>query len=174
MILQVAKDGHLYILDAANLRRFGGAPRSTTCSPASGMSIHGTPAAYKTAMGQYFVINTTSGATMCPGGVSGRALVALKISRGEPAGGDGRLVLGDLRHRVDGADRDDDRRHRQRHRLVHQQRQHRSRRLDGDTGAQIYNSTSTCANVQRWTTPIAFNNKIVVGGNAHLCSWSLP
>ena len=47
--------------------------------------------------------------------------------------------------------------------------------LDGDTGTQIFNGTnSTCSNVQRWTTPIALNNKIVVGGNSHLCSWSMP
>ena len=46
--------------------------------------------------------------------------------------------------------------------------------LDGDTGTQILNSSATCASVQRWTSPIALNNKIVVGGNGHLCSWSLP
>ena len=123
MILQVAKDGHLYILDAAAL---GGsaAPKVDYVFAASGMSVHGTPIAYKTAMGQYFVVNTTSGANMCPGGVTGRALVALKDLGGEPAGADGRLVLGDRRQRLDGADRDDHRRHQQRHRVVHQQRGH--------------------------------------------------
>jgi hypothetical protein len=41
-------------------------------------------------------------------------------------------------------------------------------------GAQVFSSANTCSNVQRWTSPIAFNNKIVAGGNGHVCSWSLP
>ncbi len=44
--------------------------------------------------------------------------------------------------------------------------------VDGDTGAPIYTSTTTCANVQKWTSPIAVNGRIVAAGNGHLCSWS--
>ena len=173
MILQISKDGHLYILDATAL---GGsaAPKSTSRVAASGMSIHRTPTANKTAMGQYLVINTTNGANMCPGGVSGRALVALKILGCEPACGDGRLVLGYRGQRVDRADRDDDGRHCQCHGVVHQQRQHSQSPRRRHRRADFNGTGSTCASVQRWTSPIALNNKIVVGGNGHLCSWSLP
>jgi hypothetical protein len=45
--------------------------------------------------------------------------------------------------------------------------------LDGDSGAVIFNGGSgSCSGVQQWTSPIAANNRIIVGGNGHLCSWS--
>jgi hypothetical protein len=44
--------------------------------------------------------------------------------------------------------------------------------VDGDTGARIYTSSNSCSGVQQWTSPIAANGHIVVGGNGHLCSWS--
>jgi hypothetical protein len=44
---------------------------------------------------------------------------------------------------------------------------------DGDTGATVFGGgTGTCDNVRRWTSPIAVNGRIVVGGDGHLCSWS--
>ena len=173
MILQVSKDGHLYILDAAAL---GGsaAPKVDYMFAASGMSIHGTPAAYKTAMGQYFVVEHHQRREHVPGRRHRPRARGAEDLGGEPAGADGRLVLGDRRQRVDRADRDDHRRHQQRRSSGSSTTPTRSRALDGDTGTQIYNSSTTCASVQRWTSPIALNNKIVVGGNGHLCSWSLP
>ena len=172
MILQVSKDGHLYILDAAAL---GGsaAPKVDYMFAAAGMSIHGTPIAYKTAMGQYFVVNTTSGANMCPGGVSGRALVALKISAANPpvptvawcSAIAGSASTAPIATTTDGTS----------NAIVwFINNANTLKALDGDTGTQILNSSATCASVQRWTSPIALNNKIVVGGNGHLCSWSLP
>ena len=172
MILQVSKDGHLYILDAAAL---GGsaAPKVDFMFAATGMSIHGTPIAYKTAMGQYFVVNTTGGANMCPGGVSGRALVALKISAANPpvptvawcSAIAGSASTAPIATTTDGTN----------NAIVwFINNANTLKALDGDTGTQICNSSSTCSNVQRWTSPIALNNKIVVGGNGHLCSWSLP
>jgi hypothetical protein len=48
--------------------------------------------------------------------------------------------------------------------------------VDGDTGAVVYNggsgTTGNCTNVRQWTSPIAANNRIIVGGDGHLCSWS--
>jgi hypothetical protein len=177
MVLQMSKDGHLYILDAASLGGANG-QKVDFVFAASGMSIHGTPIAYKTAMGQYLVVNTTSGAnaSLCPGGVSGRALVALKISAANPpvptvawcsaisgsqstapivttTDDTSNAVVWFINNASGGGN---------------------LKALDGDTGTQLYNSSNTCTNVQRWTSPIALNNKIVVGGNAHLCSWSLP
>ena len=173
MILQISKDGHLYILDATAL---GGsaAPKLDYVFAASGMSIHGTPTAYKTAMGQYLVINTTNGATMCSGGVSGRALVALKISAANPPVATvawcsaiaGNASTAPIATTTDGTANA---------MVWFINNANTLKALDGDTGAQIFNGTgSTCASVQRWTSPIALNNKIVVGGNGHLCSWSLP
>jgi len=172
MVLQVSKDGHLYILDAANL---GGsaAPKVDYMFAASGMSIHGTPIAYKTATAQYFVVNTTSGAQGCPGNVTGRAMVALKISAASPpvasiawcSAISGNASTAPIVTTTDGTNNAV---------VWFINNANTLKALDGDTGTQLYNSTNTCTNVQRWTSPIALNNKIVVGGNAHLCSWSLP
>jgi hypothetical protein len=46
--------------------------------------------------------------------------------------------------------------------------------VDGDNGTAVFTSSNTCAGVQQWTSPIATHNRIVVGGNGHLCSWSAP
>ena len=43
----------------------------------------------------------------------------------------------------------------------------------GDTGAPIPFSSGACDGVHRFTSPIAVNGRIVVGGNGHLCSWSV-
>jgi hypothetical protein len=44
--------------------------------------------------------------------------------------------------------------------------------VDGDTGAAIYTRSNSCANVEQWTSPIAANGRIIVGGDGNLCSWS--
>jgi hypothetical protein len=45
--------------------------------------------------------------------------------------------------------------------------------VDGNSGTVIFNGGSgSCSGVQQWTSPIAANNRIIVGGNGHLCSWS--
>jgi hypothetical protein len=46
--------------------------------------------------------------------------------------------------------------------------------VDGDTGASLFTSSETCSNVRQWTSPIAVNGRIVVGGDGHLCAWSAP
>jgi hypothetical protein len=171
MIVQVAKDGHLYILDAAALGGSNGHKVDFTVT-GSGMSIHTVPAAYKTTMGQYFVFTTTANANMCPGGGSmTRAVVAVKIAPGNPPTPTiawcaplASVTTGPIATTTNGSD----------NAIVWYMSNGTLKGVDGDTGAQIFSSTNTCSNVQRWTSPIALNNKIVVGGNGHLCSWSLP
>ena len=46
--------------------------------------------------------------------------------------------------------------------------------VDGDTGAAVYSGTSSCAGVQKWTSPIAVKGRIVVAGDGRLCAWRLP
>jgi hypothetical protein len=43
--------------------------------------------------------------------------------------------------------------------------------VDGETGAILY-SGGNCVGIRQWTTPIAVKGHIVLGGDAHLCSWS--
>jgi hypothetical protein len=171
MVLQLSKDGHLYILDAAALGNTA-APKADITLTGSGMSNHGVPTVYKTSMGMYFVFGTTGGANMCPGGVTGRAVVAARITAGSPptatvawcAAISGSASTQPIATTTDGMSES----------IVWIVNNGNLKGYNGDTGAQVYSSTNTCSNVQRWTSPIAFNNKIVVGGNGHLCSWSLP
>jgi len=45
--------------------------------------------------------------------------------------------------------------------------------VDGDSGKVLYTSSDTCTGIKQWTAPIAVKGRIVVGGDGHLCSWSL-
>ena len=146
MILQVSKDGHLYILDAAALGRLERRPRSTSWSRPSGMSIHGTPAAYQTAHGPTSSSTPTNGANMCPGGVTRpRDRGGAHLAPAQPAG----------RRRSPGARRSPaarrPRRSRrpptapQRDRLVHQQREHAQGASTATPARRSINGTgSTC------------------------------
>jgi hypothetical protein len=45
---------------------------------------------------------------------------------------------------------------------------------DGDTGTVVFDGgTGMCGGVHRHTSPIAANGRIIVGGDGHLCSWSV-
>jgi hypothetical protein len=43
--------------------------------------------------------------------------------------------------------------------------------VDGEAGKILY-SGGNCSGIRQWTTPIAVNGHIIVGGDGHLCSWS--
>jgi hypothetical protein len=46
------------------------------------------------------------------------------------------------------------------------------RGVDGDTGEPVFEGGgANCGEVQRWTSPIAVNGRIVAGANGKLCSW---
>ncbi|MES1173062.1 MAG: hypothetical protein ABUL62_01945 [Myxococcales bacterium] len=42
--------------------------------------------------------------------------------------------------------------------------------LRGDTGAAIPFTSGACDGVHRFTSPVAANGRVIVGGNGHLCS----
>jgi hypothetical protein len=48
------------------------------------------------------------------------------------------------------------------------------RGVDGDNGATIYMGTTSCAGVQKWTSPIAVKGRILVAGNGRMCAWGIP
>ena len=126
-------------------RRFGGAQGRLRVRGVSGMSIHGTPTAYKTAHGPVLRRRRPPAARTCARAASAaRALVAVQIPPANPPVADGRLVLGDRRQRVDRADRDDDRR--TSNAIVwFINNANTLKALDGDTGAQILTAAATRA-----------------------------
>jgi hypothetical protein len=168
LVAQLSKDGHLYLLDATHLGGADGHKVDFTVAQ-SGMSIHTAPAAYRTAMGSYFVFSTTTGANMCPGGVSGRAVVAVKIGAANPPAPSiawcapmASVTTGPIVTTTNGTD----------NAIVWFTSNGALVGVDGDSGSQIV-SSGNCGGVQRWTSPIAANGRIVAGGNGHLCSWSI-
>jgi hypothetical protein len=168
MVLQLSKNGQLFILDAGALGGLAGEKVAFTVA-ANGMSIHTAPAAYRTPQGLYFVFSTTSGANACPGGtVSGRAVVAVKIAPGSPptpsiawCAAMASVTTGPIATTTDGTS----------NAIVWFTSGGVLKGVDGDSGAEIV-SNGNCSNTQRWTSPIAVKGRIVAGGNGHLCSWS--
>lgn len=167
MVAQLSKDGHLYLLDAANLGGMDGFKVDFTVA-ASGMSIHTAPASYRTAMGTYVVFSTDGGA-MCPGGGGGHSIVSVRLTAGSPpaaavvwCGPLAGATTGPIATTTDG----------QSEAIVWYISNGKLVGLDGDTGASLYTSADSCAGVQQWTSPIAVKGRIVAGGDGKLCSWS--
>jgi hypothetical protein len=162
----VSKDGHLYLLDATALGGKGG--QKVDFMVANGtMAIHTAVAAYTTAKGLYVTFGTNTGA-LCPGGGS-ENIMSVLIAPGSPpkpsvawcaplAG----KVTGPISTTTDGTSDV----------VVWYMNNGKLNGVDGDTGAAIFTSTNTCSGVEQWTSPIAANGRIIVGGDGNLCSWS--
>jgi hypothetical protein len=167
-VVQISKDGHLYLLDPANLGGSDGFKVDFTVASGA-MAIHTAPAAYRTASGTHIVFSTDSGA-MCPGGGGGKSVMSVLIPAGSPPAPSvawcaalSGPVTAPIATTTDG----------QANAIVWFMNNGKLMGLDGDSGAVIFNGGSgSCSGVQQWTSPIAANNRIIVGGNGHLCSWS--
>jgi hypothetical protein len=166
ILVVVSKDGHMYLLDATALGGMGG--QKVDYMVATGtMAIHTAVAAYTTAKGLYVTFGTDTGA-LCPGGGS-KNIMSVLIAPGSPpkpniawcaplAG----KVTGPISTTTDGTSDV----------VVWYMNNGKLNGVDGDTGAAIYTSSNSCANVEQWTSPIAANGRIIVGGDGNLCSWS--
>ena len=175
IVVAITKHGHMFLLDAAALRgtSTGAGGHKVDFMVANGnMAIHTAPASYRTANGLYVVLSTTTGA-VCPSGsgVSGRAVVAVRIAPGNPpvptvawCAPMSSPTTGPIATTTDGTS----------DAVVWYMSGGRLVGVDGDTGAQIYQSSNTCSGVRQWSSPIAVKRRIIAGGDTHLCSWSAP
>jgi hypothetical protein len=172
LVAAISKDGHLFLLDAANL---GGTTPLADLVVASGgaMIVHTAPAAYATAAGMHIVFTTDSNASCPAGGPTGKVVMSVLIPPGSPpvpkaawCVATGNASLGfpasPMVTTTDG----------QSNAIVWIINGSKLMGLDGDTGATIYNGTDSCSGVHKWTAPIAVKGRIVVAGDTHLCSWS--
>jgi hypothetical protein len=168
ILVAIAKDGHMFLLDPANL---GGMNNHLVDFrvAAAGMSIHTVPASYRTAQGTYVTFSTDSGA-MCPAGMpTGRVIMSVLIPPAAPltprvvwcAALAGEVTSPIATTSNGTADA-----------IVWYVSSNRLVGVDGDTGAMIVSPTDTCTGVRRWTSPIAVKGRIIAGGDTHLCSWS--
>jgi hypothetical protein len=174
-VVAIAKDGHFYLLDPANLGGMGGHVVDFQVSTGA-MSVKTAPAAYTTAKGTHIVFSTESGA-MCPGGgTSGKNIVSVIVPTSSPVmptiawcapmtGGNGTQTTSPIATTTDGTNEA----------IVWYMNNGKLTGVDGDTGAVLFNGGSnTCSGVQRWTSPIAVKNRIIAVGNNLGCSWSAP
>ena len=168
-IIQISKDGHFYVLDAKNLGGMGGQLADLVVA-ASGMNIHTVPTAYKTGNGMH-VAFTTDGGAMCPMGMpSGKVVMSVSVPAGSPpkpqvlwCAALGGAVTAPITTTTDGTN----------DAVVWYVNSGELVGLDGDTGAVIYTSSDTCSGVEKFTSPIAVNGRIIVGGDTHLCAWTV-
>jgi hypothetical protein len=170
VLVAPSKDGHLYLLDAANL---GGSTALADFVVSSGasMAIWTAPTAYQTATGGMHVALQIGSGPMCPGNVTGRVVMSVSLSAASPpkptvtwcAAMGGNTNTSPISTTTDGKT----------DALVWIVNNGTLNAFDGDTGAVVYNGAgSSCTNVRQWTSPIAVKGRIVVGGDGHLCSWS--
>jgi hypothetical protein len=168
IVVAIAKDGHMYLLDAGNLGGMDG--HKVDFKVANGaMAVKTAPAAYRTAMGTYVVFSVESG-PVCPSGGTGKSVVAVRLAAGSPptpavawcASLSGETTS-PIATTTDG----------QANPIVWYINDSKLKGVDGDTGATVFDGGSgTCSGVHRWSSPIAVKGRIVAGGDGHLCSWS--
>jgi hypothetical protein len=170
-VAAVAKDGNMYLLNPTNLGGMAGHVLTFKVSTGGAMAVKTSPTAYKTAKGTHYVFSTDTGA-VCPGGAGGKSIVSVLLK----AGADGKItassewcspltgaVTAPISTTTDGtADA-----------AVWYVDSGKLTAVDGDDGTKLFTSTDSCSGVRQWTSPIATKGRVVVGGDKHLCSWSV-
>ena len=167
-VASVAKDGNLYLLNAANLGGMGGAV--TTIKVASGnMAVKTAPTVYRTAEGTHLTFSTDSMAA-CPMTGTGPRIVSVLLTAGSPPTGKidwcaplSGEVTAPITTTTDGMT----------DAVVWYLSGGKLNAVDGDSGATLFTSTNSCTGAHRWSSPIATKGRIVVGGDTNLCSWSV-
>jgi hypothetical protein len=170
IVVAISKNGHMYLLDATHLGGMGGqkvdfqVAGSTTNE---GMLIHTVPASYMTSQGMHVVFSTDSSGNCPSTGPGGAVVMSVLIPAGAPPKpqvvwcASAANTPGPISTTTDGTNEV----------VVWFMNNGKLTGVDGDTGAAVFTSTNTCQ-VQHWTSPIAVNGRIVVGGNGSMCSWS--
>jgi len=171
IVAVVSKDGNLYLLDAANLGGMGGQKVAFRVAN-NAMAVHTAVATYTTAQGRYVVFGTDTGA-LCPSGsgTSVKSIVSVLIPPGGPPAPSvawcaplSGPVTGPIATTTDGTHDV----------VVWYMNNGKLNGVDGDAGTAIFASSDSCPGVRQWTSPIAVNGRIVVGGDGNLCAWSAP
>lgn len=170
-VAAVAKDGFMYLLNPSNLGGQEGQVLKFSVAKTGAMLIKTSPTAYKTAKGTHYVMSTDNGA-QCPGGGGGKAIISVLLK----AGTDGKptataewcapltgTVTAPIATTTDGSANP----------LVWYVNSGKLTAVNGEDGTNVFTSSDSCSGVRQWTSPIATKGRVVVGGDTHLCSWSV-
>ena len=190
IIVAPAKPGRVYFLDATNLGGSLGqfADMVVASTAANSSSVYTSPAAYQAASGVHVAI-ATGGGSVCPNAMTLNAAVMSILLKPSAAGmvpmpskvwcaaiggGDTSKRAPIATNSAGSADP-----------IVWYMNGGNLNAFDGEDGTVLYDSSSTkggatassCAGIHKFTSLMAVNGRIVVGGdsggNAHLCSWSV-
>ena len=172
MIVAPAKPGHLYLLDGANLGGSAGQVQDITVAATGAESVYTAPTVYKSPSGLRIAITTTQGA-VCPGMAMDSQIVGLKLNTANPIqatidwcattnGDDNIRRRSPVSTTTDGTANP----------IVWFMNGSALQAFDGETGTMLY-SGGNCGGVERHTSPIVANGRVIVGGDGHLCSWSV-
>jgi hypothetical protein len=186
IIVAPAKPGRVYFLDATNLGgSLGQFADMAVADTGNSSSVYTSPAAYQAASGVHVAIATGTGST-CPKGMTlnaavmsillkpsapGMAPMPSKVWCAAIGGGDTSKRAPIATNSAGTADP-----------IVWYMNGGTLNAFDGEDGTVLYDSSkgttpSSCAGIHKFTSLMAVNGRIVVGGdsggNAHLCSWSV-
>jgi outer membrane protein assembly factor BamB len=174
LVVAPAKPGRVYFLDPANLGGMAGQLADIVVASTTQESVYTSPTAYQTSTGLDIAISTALGSA-CPGGMSNSNVMGLSMKAGSPPMPTIKWCAkisddDEVRRRspistnsnTSGADP-----------IVWFMNGSALNAFNGDTGAAITFNGGNCGGVHRHTAPIAANNRIIVGGDGHLCSWSV-
>jgi outer membrane protein assembly factor BamB len=170
MVVAIAKDGHLYLLDAANLGGLGGEKLDFVVAGGAGVEVRAVPTAYPTSRGLNIAFAVAANPVGCPARTAGkRVIMSVRLTPGKPASAAVAWCAplsgpdtGPIATTTDGRNEP----------IVWYVDDGRLVGVDGETGEVIYSGKDRCRGVMQWTSPIAVNGRIIAGANEHLCAWS--
>jgi hypothetical protein len=170
VVVAISKNGHLYLLDPANLGGMAGHLVDFTIASGA-MAIKTAPASFTDAKGVHVLLSTDGGAVCPAGGASGRVVMSVLLAPGSPptptvewCATQAGPVAGPISTTTDGKSDP----------VVWYMSNGTLKGVNGANGMSVFSSKETCAGVRQWTSPIAVGGRIAVGGDGHLCSWSAP
>jgi hypothetical protein len=169
-VAATSKDGHLYLLDPANLG--GMTPLVDFQVATRANSLHTAMASYTTAMGTYVTFGTDGNGACPSGGPTGKVVMGVRIPPGSPpkpaiawCAAQAGVVPGPIATSTDGTANP----------IVWFMSNGMLVGVDGDTGKVVRagkGGTDACGGVEQWTSPIAVKGRIVTSADGTLCSYS--
>ena len=170
-VVAFSKDGHMYMLDSANLGSLGG--HLVDFPVSTGNSIHTSPTAYTSNQRVHVALSIEAASQCPPGSPTGRVVMSVAIPPGTPPQphvlwcvpiGGAAGPPAPISTTTDGKSEA----------IVWFMNGTGLTGVDGDTGNVLYAGVQgVCPGVRQWTSPIAVRGRIVTSADGHLCSWSV-